>query len=104
MSNASDCYPVAKSHQDHQDSQSEILRTLRFKMELLSPAISVACGFTLGCVTMLSDSQGSEHPDFALIFILQLRHTRAGIPRSHCMQYATAHAFSGAAMKLTVCC
>ena len=60
MSNASDCYLVAKSHQDHQDSQSELLRTLRFMVELLSPAINVACGLPCGCVTMLSDGQPEQ--------------------------------------------
>jgi len=40
MSNASGCYLVAKSHQDHRGSQSEQLRTLAtLEAELLSPEI-----------------------------------------------------------------
>jgi len=66
---ASACYPVAKSHQDSQGSQSEQLRTL----VTFSGGASVSgiqCPhvvLTDGCVTMLSYSQGCELSDFALI-------------------------------------
>jgi len=68
MSNASRWYPFAKSHQDHQGSQREQLRTLvalRRRLCLQQPA--PACGLTHGCVTMLSDSQGCELSSFVLI-------------------------------------
>jgi len=68
MSNASRCYPVAISHQDHEGSQKEQLRTLvtlRRHLCLQQPA--PACGLTDGCATMLSGSHGSKLSHIAFI-------------------------------------
>jgi len=75
----------------------------RFKAERLSAQqqSTCTCGLAHGCVIMLSNSQGFELSDFAVM--LQLHHKETGIQPPQCMQYATAHA-SRAAMKLIVCC
>ena len=71
MSNASRWYPVLKSHQDHQGSQREQLRTLvtfwgvACVSTIQQPA--PACGLTNGYVIMLSDSQGCELSHFVPI-------------------------------------
>jgi len=55
-----------------------------------------ACGLTDGGITTLSDSQGCDLCNFALI--LWSRHNRTVIQHSQCMQYAiaVAHAFRAA--------
>jgi len=72
MPNASGCYPVAKSHQAHQGSESELLQTFisnvfkrNFCLQQQTPAYSL----THGCVTMLSNNQGCKckRSYFALI-------------------------------------
>jgi len=56
MSNASGCYPTAKSYQVQQGSQSEQFRTvIRFR-QWSAPARA----WTDGCVAVLPDSQDCE--------------------------------------------
>ena len=59
MSNASSCFLVENSRQDHQSSQTEHLRTISREV-LLSPEISTRMCFFSGCVTMHSDYHGFE--------------------------------------------
>ena len=103
--NGSGCCPVVKSHQDHQGSHTEQLRTFSHvcRRSFCLQQSVLECGLTDVCVTMLSDTWGCELSDFALI--LKLRHNRTGIQRSQCMQCATVDAFT-ATVKLNsrLCC
>jgi len=71
MSNASDCYSVAKSHQEHNGSLSKYcIYEPWWRFEVRSYCLqksASACGLTHGCVTMPSGYQGCELSNFALI-------------------------------------
>jgi len=65
MSNASDCCPVAQSHQDHQDSQSELLRTLytyvsRWSFRLQQSASRVVS--LMAAITVFQIARGKNFP------------------------------------------
>jgi len=65
MSNARDCYPVAQSHQDHHDSQSELLRTLytyvlRWMFRLQQSASRVVS--LMSAITMFQIARGENFP------------------------------------------
>jgi len=85
MSNASRCYPVAKSHQSHQGSQREQLQTL----VTFSGAACVFSNQLPHVVWLIVASQCFQIPSvakFPTSFSSIVVSQRTGIQHSQCMQ------------------